>query len=159
MRSFACSISVAGARSPSSQPSERATAALVVASARHPGSAASFFALATSHAFGRTRIGGSRWKRRNAAAFALESMRRGYSNALARAAFEQLDDAVTEGDRAERLRHELVDADRSGPLPGHHTIRRGQHDHVWPVLGKFLANRLHDLITVEHRHRRVDDQE
>src|SRR5437868_15487425 len=105
MRSFACSIPVAGARSPSSQPSERATAALVVASARHPGSAASFFALATSHAFGRTRIGGSRWNRRNAAAFALESMRRGYSNALAGAAFEQFDDAAVPTTRERRAGH------------------------------------------------------
>src|SRR6476646_7927041 len=60
MRRAASTISAAGARSPSSKPSERATAALEVASARQPFTAASAFALATSQAFGSTRIGGSR---------------------------------------------------------------------------------------------------
>src|SRR6476619_6290739 len=78
MRSFMRSISSTGACSPSSQPSDRATAALVVASARQPGMAASAFALATSHAFGRTRICGSRCSRRSMAALALWSMQRGY---------------------------------------------------------------------------------
>ena len=69
IRRAASTISSRGACSPSSQPSERATAALVVASARQPGTAASATALATSHAFGRTRSGGSTCIRRNAAAF------------------------------------------------------------------------------------------
>ena len=50
----------AASGSPSSRPSERATAALEVAIARHPGNAAKARALATSHAFGRTRTGGAR---------------------------------------------------------------------------------------------------
>src|SRR5712691_2077669 len=70
MRRAASTISERGACSPSSQPSDRATAELVVASARQPLSAASAFALATSQAFGSTRMGGSKCMRRNAAALA-----------------------------------------------------------------------------------------
>src|SRR5690348_13883437 len=57
IRATTRSISSTGVCSPSSQPSDRATAALDVATARQPGTAANARALATSHAFGSTSIG------------------------------------------------------------------------------------------------------
>src|SRR5689334_6418492 len=71
MRTFASIITTAGARSPSSSPSERATAPLDVASARTPGTCARILALATSQAFGSTRTSGSRCNRLKRSAFSL----------------------------------------------------------------------------------------
>ena len=84
MRPQAVTISAAGIRSPSSQPSARATAPLEVASARQPGNAASTWALSTSQAFGSTSIGGSRCMSRKRWARSLWALMAGQHTGLTR---------------------------------------------------------------------------
>src|SRR3954454_4872816 len=105
MRPAARIISSAGACSPSSQPRERATPPLVVARARQPSTFASATALATSHAFGRTRMGGFRWYCRRRFAFSIWSMCRGYRVDLAR--LPQLDPIALRIDDPTEATHAL----------------------------------------------------
>ena len=61
IRATAPSMTCGGIRSPSSQPSDRAHAALDVAIARQPGTAATARALATSQTFASTSGSGPAW--------------------------------------------------------------------------------------------------
>jgi hypothetical protein len=72
---------------------------------------------------------------------------------------QQLLDALAQLARAERLRHELVDAGLFRPRPVELARAGGQHDHVWLLEPAVASQRAADVVPVEVRHHRVEDDE